>query len=122
MADLDHGVISLPPYIASTAFLWLCAHRPEYQASTPQARRTAIWTGILGTLYSVWLQYAAGPEFLLMSTIVYALGLPVFWRARRERAPDQPAFTRIEAGAACALVVLSAIAFVLFARGFVSIT
>ena len=116
------GVISLPPYIASTAFLWLCAHRPEYQASTSQARRTAIWTGILGTLYSVWLQYAAGPEFLLMSTIVYALGLPVFWRARRERAPDQPAFTRIEAISACALVVLSAIAVVLFVQGIVSIT
>jgi arginine:ornithine antiporter / lysine permease len=116
------GVVSLPPYIASTAFLWLCASRPQYEASTAQSRRMAISTGVLGTVYSLWLQYAAGPEFLLMATIVYALGLPIFWCARKECAPRQPAFTRIEAFAACALVVLSAIAVVLFVKGTVSIT
>ena len=116
------GVTSLPPYIASTAFLWLCASRPEYQASTPQERRMAMWTGVFGTLYSLWLQYAAGPEFLLMSTVVYALGLPVFWYAQKKRAPHQPAFTRIEAAAACVLILLAAMAVALFAKGILSIT
>jgi len=116
------GVTSLPPYVASTAFLCLYAGRSEAQVSVSKWRRTAIWTGVLGTLYAVWLQYAAGPEFLLMSTIIYALGIPVFWFARKERAPRQPAFTRNETAAVCALVLASVAAVVLFWEGIVSVT
>jgi arginine:ornithine antiporter/lysine permease len=116
------GVTSLPPYVASTAFLCLYAGKPEFRASAPRTRRMAIWTGILSTLYALWLQYAAGPEFLLMATIIYALGVPVFWYARKERAPHQPAFTRIEAAAVCALLVVAAAAVILLAKGVVSVT
>jgi len=115
-------VTSLPPYVASTAFLWLYASKPEYQAGTPEARRLAIWTGIFGTLYSLWLQYAAGPKFLLLSTIVYALGLPIFWYARKQHAPHQPPFTRVEAVAACALITIAIAAVLLFVNGVLSIT
>jgi len=116
------GVTSLPPYLASTGFLCLYASRSEYQVSASKARRMVIWTGALGTLYSLWLQYAAGPEFLLMSTIIYALGVPVFWYARREHAPRESAFTRIEASAVCALLLVSATAVILFVMGIVSVT
>jgi arginine:ornithine antiporter/lysine permease len=81
----------------------------------------AIWTGIVGTLYSAWLLYAAGLEFVLMSTIVYAAGLPVYWYAQRERAVDKPGFTRIEVAAAGALTVAATIAVILFTKGIVSI-
>ena len=116
------GVTSLPPYVTSTAFLLRYASKPGYQASASETRSMAIWTGLLGTLYSLWLQYAAGLEFVLMSTIVYAVGLPIYWYAQKERAPDRPAFTRMEMAAAVALVVVSIIAVILFARGIVSIT
>lgn len=82
----------------------------------------AIWTGVLGTLYSAWLLYAAGPKFLLMSTIVFAIGLQVFWYARKERSPDEPAFTRIELIVAMALAFAAIVATILFATGAVSIT
>lgn len=81
-----------------------------------------IWTGILGTLYSVWLLYAAGLQFLLMSTIFFAIGLPVFWYAQKERAPAEPAFKRTELAGAIALVITAIVAVVLFAKGIVSIT
>ncbi len=53
----------------------------------------SVWTGILASIYALWLIYAAGPQFLLMSTIIFALGLPVYWYARRERSPGKPTFT-----------------------------
>ena len=116
------GVTSLPPYLASTAFLWLYAGKPGYRTSASETRGMALWTGILGTLYSAWLLFAAGPKFLLLSTIVFAVGLPVFWYAQKEHAPDRSAFTRIELAAAIALVTAAMAASVLFAKGIVSIT
>jgi arginine:ornithine antiporter/lysine permease len=116
------GVTSLPPYVTSTAFLLLYASKPGYQASASETRSITIWTGFLGTLYSLWLLYAAGLEFVLMSTIVYAAGLPVFWYAQKQRAPDRPAFTRLEMVAGGALVIVSITAVVLFSKGIVRIT
>jgi arginine:ornithine antiporter/lysine permease len=115
------GVVSLPPYLASTAFLWLYASKPGYPASASETARMAIWTGILGTLYSAWLLYAAGAQFMLVSSIFYAIGLPVFWYARRERAPDRPAFAPLELAAAIALVFAAIAAVALFAAGTVGI-
>ena len=116
------GVMVLPPYLASTAFLWLYASKRGYQASASETRGMAIWTGVLGTLYAAWLLYAAGPQFVLMSTIIFAIGLPVFWYAQKERAPGQPAFTRTESAAAITLVVVAIAAIILFAKGIVSIS
>lgn len=116
------GVMILPPYLASTAFLWLYASKAEYSADRSVSRRTALWTGTLGSLYSLWLLYAAGPKFVLMSTVIFAIGLPVFWYAQRESAPDKPAFTRIELVVAILLVVVALVAAVLFSKGIVSIS
>jgi arginine:ornithine antiporter / lysine permease len=115
------GVMILPPYLASTAYLWLYAQRPEYKETGSETRRMSIWTGILGTLYAAWLLYAAGLQFLLMSSIVFAIGLPVFWYAQRERAPGERAFTRAERAAGGALVAVAIVAIVLFAKGAVQI-
>jgi arginine:ornithine antiporter/lysine permease len=119
------GVMILPPYLASTAFLWKYAAGPKYAASPSEAsegRAASIWTGVLGSLYALWLLYAAGAEFVLMSTIVFAVGIPVFWYAQREKAPGRPAFTRAEIAAAVILVAVAIVAAVLFARGVVKIS
>lgn len=115
------GVVSLPPYLASTAFLWLYASKSGYPASASEGRAAAVWTGIFGSIYAAWLLYAAGLKFLLMSPIVFAVGLPVFWYAQKERAPDKPVFTRLEMPAAVVLVIVAIGAAVLFAEGLVSI-
>jgi arginine:ornithine antiporter / lysine permease len=116
------GVMILPPYLASTAFLWLYSSKSGYKASASETRGMALWTGILGTLYSAWLLYAAGLQFLLLSSIVFAVGLPVFWYAQRERNPGKAAFTRIELAAAVLLVIVAIVAAILFAKGIVGIS
>ena len=115
------GVMVLPPYLASTAFLWFYARKKEYQSSASETRGMAEWTGVLGTLYAAWLLYAAGLQYLFLSTILFALGLPVFWYAQRERSPHKPAFTRVESGAAIGLVAVAILAIVLFAKGIVTV-
>ena len=116
------GVMILPPYLASTAFLWQLASQAKYQASSSETVRESIWTGVLGTVYALWLLYAAGPQFVLMSTILFALGFPVFWWARREHAPNEPVFTRREAIVAAVLGLIAIVAVVLFACGVVKIS
>jgi arginine:ornithine antiporter/lysine permease len=113
------GVMVLPPYLASTAFLWKFASSAGFSGKGSENRRAGVWTGILGTIYGVWLLYAAGPQFLLMSTIFFALGLPVFWYAQRERNPGKPAFTRTELTAAFVLVAVAIAAIFLFGYGIV---
>ena len=60
------GVISLPPYLASTAFLWMYSREPGFHPSASETRDVAMWTGILGTLFSIWLLYAGELKFLLL--------------------------------------------------------
>ncbi|WP_298213551.1 basic amino acid/polyamine antiporter [Acidocella sp.] len=116
------GVMILPPYFASTLFLAVYAGGSGYVASQGEGRRTALTAGILGSIYALWMLYAAGPKFLLMSTIVFALGIPVFWWAQRENRPGQPLFNSYERGAAVLLFIVAVGAAVLFARGDISIS
>ena len=45
-------------------------------------------------LYAAWLVYASGLKHVLLSSLLYAPGVVLFAKARREA--GQPAFTKIE--------------------------
>ncbi len=117
------GVMILPTYLASAAYLWRCVLQAKRAGdnSVTQLGYAALLTGVLGTAYAIWLLIAAGPQFLLMSTILYALGLPVYWWAKYEHARSQPLFSRREAGAVVILVTLALTAIALFTAGIVKI-
>jgi len=116
------GVMILPPYFASTAYLFrYCGTAGFIAAHGTETRGAALISGLLGSVYAIWLLYAAGLQFVLLSTIVYAVGIPVFWWAQRENAPGQPAFNRAEAVAAFLLLAAAVISVVLIANGTVSI-
>jgi arginine:ornithine antiporter/lysine permease len=116
------GVMVLPPYLASTLYLAVYAGKSGYVATHSESRAYALTTGILGSIYSVWMLYAAGPEFLLMSTICFAVGVPVFWYAQREQRPGQPALTKYEWTAVAVLVAVAILALVLFLKGIVKVS
>ena len=79
------GAMSLPPYLACTAFLWKFSGNRDYNPTKSETRMASAITGILGTAYSIWLLYAAGLQFLLLSAVMYIIGVPVFWWAQREQ-------------------------------------
>ena len=116
------GVMILPAYFASTAYLTRYAGQPEFAAAHgTESKGVALASGILGSAYAVWLLYAAGLQFVLLSTIVYAVGIPVFWYAQKEKAPGAPAFTGKEAVAAGLLVIAAVVSVVLIANGTVTV-
>ncbi|QTO24151.1 amino acid permease [Burkholderia seminalis] len=115
------GVMILPPYLASTGFLWKCATQKSFHERAGEGKRASIWTGVLGTVYAAWLLYAAGPTYLLMSTIFFVVGIPVFWYAQREKDPQSNVFTARERVAAIVLLAVAVSAVVLFAKGIVSV-
>lgn len=116
------GVMILPSYFASTLYLVFYAARPAYVETHSESRLTALSTGILGSIYSLWLLYAAGPQFLLMSTVVFALGVPVFWWSRQEGAPGAAVFADREKLAVAVLLIAAAVAIALFYKGLVQLS
>lgn len=116
------GVMILPPYFACTAYLFRYVNQPAFiDAHGTETKGKAIISGLLGSVYALWLLYAAGVQFVLLSTIVYAIGIPVFWYAQKENTPEQPAFTKMEAMAAIILLIVAIISVVLIFNGTVTI-
>ncbi|MBQ7393751.1 MAG: amino acid permease [Lentisphaeria bacterium] len=110
------AVMILPPYLASTAFLWKLCQSGSYPANMPVKPPFALLCGILGTVYAVWMIYAAGLSYLLSATIFLAIGIPVFVKARQEEICQNgltgEVFTTVERRCAI-LLILAALAAVI---------
>ncbi len=115
------GVMVLPAYLASCAYLWKICEDGEYPNSIPVKRSAALITAVLGSLYALWLIYAAGLNYLLMAVVIVALGIPVYIRARRQNAPEKDAFSSGELVFAWALILIAIWAVYAFSRGIVSL-
>ena len=74
---------------------------------------------VVATVYSVWLLYAAGPAYLLLSTLLYAPGLIVHIINRRQL--NEKLFTKGEAILALIIVVMAVFAVVALTQQWVSI-
>ena len=75
--------------------------------------------GVLGSLYGVWLLYAAGLTYLLYTAIFYLTGLPFYIWARRER--KARVFNATEWGLVVLFAVMSAYAVHGLATGVLSL-
>ncbi|MEG0820692.1 MAG: basic amino acid/polyamine antiporter [Burkholderiaceae bacterium] len=115
------GVMILPPYLASAAYLLILAFLPTEPGAPAVPRTQALLIGLGAAVYAVWLLYAAGPAMLLLASIFYALGMPVFQRARQERASGLPTFTKLESALAIALAAIAIVAVLMFAMGHVKV-
>lgn len=116
------GVMILPPYFASTAYLFrYAAHSSFNDAHGAEHRIPALISGLLGSVYALWLIYAAGMQFVLLSTIFYAIGIPVYWTAQKKSHPEASAFTWPEGIAAALLLIAAIVSIFLLATGRVNI-
>jgi len=115
------GVMVLPAYLASTAYLWKLVEDGEYAKVSPKGRAAALFTSTLGTVYALWLVYAAGLKYLFLAVIFLAVGIPVFVWARRQKKDGRPVFSRGETVVAVLLVLAALSAVYVFARGLISI-
>ena len=114
------SVMVLPAYFASAMYLWKLCEDHEYPSGFYIRRSTALLSAVLGSLYALWLIYAAGLNYLLMALIFMAIGIPVFIHARRQNAPHEPAFSAGERFAAWILVAAALFAIYAMATGVVA--
>lgn len=115
------GVMVLPPYLSSAAYLWQLARSNTFPTSGGESRGFTYATGMLATIYALWLLYAAGPSYLLMSAVFFAIGIPLYWAAHRDRPAGTPLFLGRDALLAGGLASLGIIAVTLFATGIVKV-
>lgn len=74
----------LVPYLWSSVYALLLVLRGETYERQVGVRRKDLLVGLLATLYALWLLYAGGVKYLLLSALLYAPGVLLFHRAKRE--------------------------------------
>ncbi|MCP2070844.1 UNVERIFIED_ORG: arginine:ornithine antiporter/lysine permease [Pseudomonas lini] len=86
----------LVPYLWSAAFaVLLCARGETYERASAR-RLKDLCIGAIALVYAVWLLYAGGMKYLLLSALLYAPGVILFAQAKREQ--GLPLFTHVEKG------------------------
>ena len=109
----------LVPYFWSSAYAVLLAVRGETYENAAGERNKDLLIAAISTLYAVWLVYAAGVQYLLLSALLYAPGALLFAKAKREL--GQPIFTGVEKIIFVAVLIGAAIAAYGLYDGFLSL-
>ena len=115
------GVMVLPAYFMSCLYLWKLCEDHEFPNNIGVSRFSALMTGVLGTVYAIWLIYAAGLQYLLMAVIFIALGLPFYIWARKDTPSKEPILSDPERAMAVFLVATALVAIYAFARGLIQL-
>ncbi len=108
------GMMILPAYLLSGAFLWKATLKPKMLGNPCRGklRRFRI-TGIACTVYCLWMIYAGGLDLFFGSSLFYLFGVGLFVKARREqrRASDSevPYLTHWESLLLAVLIISSAV-------------
>ena len=103
----------LVPYLFSAIYGLSLAWRGE---GAPKAQgRSDIPVAALATAYCLWLLYAAGPKYLLLSALLYAPGAALYLWAKKQS--GQRAFTNRERVILVALLALAGVAAALLGMG-----
>jgi arginine:ornithine antiporter / lysine permease len=105
----------LIPYLFSGLYAWKLVVTGETYDENPQGRGKDFILASLSSVYAAWLIYAAGLEYILMVTILYAVGIGVFIRTKQER--SQKIFLSAEKILASLLLVAGVTALIMMVTG-----
>jgi arginine:ornithine antiporter / lysine permease len=83
---------TLIPYLFVAAYGLLIAKRRETYDQRPQERNRDLILASIATLYTVFMIYAGGLKFILLSAILFAPGTLLYFWARREQ--NKPVFNK----------------------------
>ena len=84
MLDLT-AAVTLIPFFLVAAYAFKLTKRGETYDQRPGERGRDFAVAIVATAYTAFLIYAAGWELVLLSTILYGIGTPLYVWARREQ-------------------------------------
>jgi arginine:ornithine antiporter/lysine permease len=113
------SAVSLIPYLFVAAYGFLIAKRGETYTSRPEERqRDLVFAGV-AALYTVFMIYAGGMKFLLLSAILYAPGTALYVWAKREQ--NKQVFTVVEWGIFIVAAIGAAVGIYGLATGYITI-
>jgi arginine:ornithine antiporter / lysine permease len=98
---------TLIPYLFVAAYGLLIAKRRETYDQRPQERNRDLILASIATLYTVFMIYAGGLKFILLSAILFAPGTLLYFWARREQ--NEPVFNKPSDWAIFIITVVGAV-------------
>lgn len=113
------SALSLIPFLLAAGYALKLAVTRETYVEQPAGRGRELTTAALATAYTVFLLFAAGPKFVLVSFIVYAPATVLFVMARREQ--GRRLFSRPELVVLAVSVLGAAVGVLALAVGWISI-
>jgi arginine:ornithine antiporter/lysine permease len=111
--------LSLIPYLLAAGYALQIGARGETYDTAPHGRGREIAFAAIAVVYTAFLVFAAGLEFLLLSFIIYAPGTVLFVMARREQ--GRRVFSPAELALFVLAVVLAVLGIVGLATGLIVI-
>lgn len=106
------SVMAMPCYLLCCLFLWKISLRDPWPDGIRFHKANGIATGVLGTVFALYLVYSAGLNYLMIACFLYAVGIPLFIVGRRQNDKDTKwynLFTTWEKVLAIAIVILGII-------------
>ncbi len=107
----------LVPYLLSALYLLkICITGEAFEKSKSKNHAGVTIVALIATIYAVWLIYAGGMDYLLITSVLYAPGTIVYYRNRKKR--NQITFENNYEKVICGiLVILAVISLVLIGKG-----
>jgi arginine:ornithine antiporter / lysine permease len=87
------SAMALIPFLFVAAYGLMLTRRGETYEVRPQERRRDLAIATVATIYTIFLLYAGGLKFVVLSAVLYAPGTVLYFWARREQ--GKPVFTGV---------------------------
>jgi arginine:ornithine antiporter / lysine permease len=79
------SAMSLIPYLFVAAYGFILSKRGESYEMRPEERRRDLTMAFIAVVYTIFMIYAGGLKFILLSAVLYAPGTALYIWARREQ-------------------------------------
>ncbi len=106
------SVMSLPCYLLCTLFLFKIVVENKYPQKIFAGKTNAMVTGLAGSIYGLWLIYAAGISYMMIACVVYAIGIPLYIIAVKSNNKSATVFKPYEKIIAAVVIILGIISIV----------
>ena len=87
------SAMALIPFLFVAAYGLMLTRRGETYEVRPEERRRDLIIAAVATIYTIFLLYAGGLKFIVLSAVLYAPGTVLYFWARREQ--GKPVFTGV---------------------------
>ena len=77
-------VMVLPAYFTTTLYLFKLCVDNEYAKYAKEGKKMAIASGVIGSIFCLFMLYAGGLNYISMMPLILTLGIPLYIWARKE--------------------------------------